>query len=81
KERAEDDPEARWSSYALNNRHEYLAEGIAWYLDTNRRDTLKEKGPELYAYVEKLLAEAAQENPLYRHKLQEIMQKSAPIPQ
>ncbi|MBI2267429.1 MAG: hypothetical protein HYU64_20055 [Armatimonadetes bacterium] len=79
KERAEDDPEARWSSYALNNRHEYLAEGIAWYLDPNRRDTLKEKDPELYAYVEKLLAEAVQENPLYRHKFQEIMENRRPF--
>jgi hypothetical protein len=57
--RIEDDPGAAWSRYAATNVQEYLAEGVMKYLGGDRaKAMLKEADPNLYAYVEKVLAKS-----------------------
>jgi len=54
-----------WSTYALNNRAEYVAEGITSYLENQAtRDELKAADPKMYTYVENLLNEAADKKPV-----------------
>ncbi|MBI2266622.1 MAG: zinc-dependent peptidase, partial [Armatimonadetes bacterium] len=58
-ERSKENPSSVWSPYAATSKHEYVAEGMRYYLDPELRKQLAEKDPELYAYVEAMLAEAS----------------------
>ena len=55
KKRVSSDSSATWSSYALTNRQEYLAVALEFYMDPEKREILKTKDPDMYAYVETFL--------------------------
>jgi hypothetical protein len=50
----------QWSSYAKTNVKEYFADGVEFYMGgSQKREMLRQKDPELYAQVEKMLGRAS----------------------
>lgn len=44
-----------WSNYAKTNKHEYFAEGVAYYVGTNNeKEKLRQQDPDLFNYMEQL---------------------------
>jgi len=53
----------QWSSYAKTNVKEYFAEGVEFFMGSpEKRETLRQKDPELYAQVEHMLSRASGRN-------------------
>ncbi|MGV8118775.1 MAG: zinc-dependent peptidase [Candidatus Xenobiia bacterium LiM19] len=50
----------QWSNYAKTNVKEYFADGVEFYMGgPEKRETLRQKDPELYAQVEQMLGRAS----------------------
>jgi hypothetical protein len=67
KARAEADKSQEWSAYGTTNPQEYFAEGVSEYLGGDKaKQTLMEKDPKLYAYVEQKMNQSKNRSIPYR---------------